>query len=261
MDIELFRKQYDFELEQRNTIAASTNLPILGLTVIGSGLSSVIIGYQYSSSVPSIIFTSLVSICALLMLWTVYYIVSSLIGYTYEKIPSSKLMLEHFNELKSWYSNNHGSDADASNDFNDYIQMRLSEAADNNSSNNIKRGSYIHGATIAVAYSFIFLVLSSPFYIYQKTIENNPIYQVKIIQTNSNILKENTMTTSNDNSNTTTDTPAAAPDTPAAAPDTPAAAPATPVTKPTGPRNEQFKGNADLGKIQTKDNGSSEKGS
>jgi hypothetical protein len=246
MDIELFRKQYDFELDQRNTIAASTNLPILGLTIIGSALSLIIVGYKYSITFQSIAFTSLVSLCALLMLWTMYYIVRSLIGYTYEKIPASKIMLEHFNELKIWQSNNGGDDAKATKDFNDYIQSRLSEAADNNSVNNIKRGSFIHGATITVAFAFIFLVLSSPFYVYQKTIKNNPVYQVKIIQTNPNIVKENIMTTSNDNK--PTDTPAAAP------------AKVVPVAKPTGPSNVRFKGNADLGKIQTKDSGSSGKG-
>lgn len=245
MDIELFRKQYDFELEQRNSIAASTNLPILGLTIIGSALSSVIIGYKYSLTLPLILFTVLVCLCAILLLGTVYYVVRSLTGYTYEKIPSSTLMLSHFNDLKTWHKNEGNDEAEAIDDFNEYIQSRLSEAADTNSTNNIKRGSFIHGATITASYSFIFLVLSAPFYIYQKALDNNPIYQVKIVQPQPNTVKETTMATSNDNSNTRTDTPAAAP--------------AVPLTKPTGPRNEQFKGNADIGKTQAKDTGSTSK--
>ena len=83
MDIELFRKQYDFELDQRNTIAASTNLPILGLTIIGSALCLIIVGYIYSITFQSIAFTSLASLCALFMLCTMYYIVRSLIVYTF----------------------------------------------------------------------------------------------------------------------------------------------------------------------------------
>lgn len=233
MHIELFRKQYDFELEQRNTIASSTNLPILGLTVIGSALSSIIINFQYSQDLPSIAFIILVGLCALLMLRAVYYVVKSLIGYTYEKVPSATSMLNHFNELKLWHENQGNSVEKAKVDFDEYITERLSEAADKNSSNNITRGSFIHGATVTISYSFIFLVLSAPLYIYQKTLDNKQIYQVKLIQP---ISKEATMATSNSTTST----------------DSPTAAPTSPPSKPVGPKNEKFRGNADLGKSKNK---------
>ena len=48
MEQEIYQKQYDFELEQRNSIASAANVPIVALTILGGALSTMIVDFQYS---------------------------------------------------------------------------------------------------------------------------------------------------------------------------------------------------------------------
>ena len=103
MDMEIYRKQYDFEMEQRNGIASATNIPIVALTIIGGALSSVVIGYKFSNTLSSNVFLLTTSLSALCILWTVYYVARSFIGYVYQKIPPSKQLTAYYVELKGWH--------------------------------------------------------------------------------------------------------------------------------------------------------------
>ncbi|MDN3390877.1 hypothetical protein [Pseudoalteromonas sp. APC 3691] len=252
MDMEIYRKQYDFEMEQRNGIASATNIPIVALTIIGGALSSVVIGFKFNSNIQTYLFITFVSLCALSKLWTVYYIARSFIGYVYQKIPPSKELADYFKSLRDWHKEK-GETDDKSNelaqtDFDEYLKNRFSEASERNGNNNIMRGNYLHGSTVAVSVSFVLLACASPLYIYQKVTSGVQIYEVKIIENIKSKTKEVKMA---ENNETTNQTPTSAADT------TPSAAPGA---KPQGPANWEFKGNADIGNIQTKTDTSSTKG-
>lgn len=249
MDMEIYRKQYDFEMEQRNGIASATNIPIVALTIIGGALSSVVIGYKFDQTIQSYIFLVTVCLCALSMLWTVYYVARSFIGYVYQKIPPSKELGTFFKSLKDWYilkgETEEGSLKLAQADFDEYLKERFSEASERNGNNNIMRGNYLHGSTVAVAISFLLLAIASPFYIYQKVSSEKQVYEVKIIESSQANKEEVKMA---DNNERTNETPSAPAET------TPSAAPGE---KPQGPANWEFRGNADIGNIQTKTDTSS----
>jgi hypothetical protein len=236
---DVFQKQYDFELEQRNGIASATNTPIVALTILGGALASIITGFKYSQSWLTYLFLAFVILTCISMLICIYKIVRTFLGYSYQKIPNANLLKQHLKELKVWHSTNNGTETAAQNDFNEYFDERLSEAAEHNSQNNIKRGNYLHDATVSVVIAFIFLFIASPFYIYQKVSANENIYQVKLI-------KEEVKMSENESGNSNQTQQAS----PAAAPaQTPTAAP-----KPSGPQNVIFKGNTDQGSVKATDN-------
>ena len=252
MDMEIYRKQYDFEMEQRNSIASATNIPIVALTIIGGALSSVVIGFKFNSDIQTYLFITIVSLCALSILWTVYYIARSFIGYVYQKIPPSKELADYFKSLKDWHisqgETNEKFNELAKIDFDEYLKNSFSEASERNGNNNIMRGNYLHGSTVAVSVSFVLLTCASPLYIYQKVNSEKHIYEVKIIENTHSRTKEVKMAENNETNN---QTPTAPVDT------TPSAAPAA---KPQGPANWEFRGNADIGNTRTKTDTSRSKG-
>ncbi|MEZ6933643.1 hypothetical protein [Aeromonas sp. S19(2024)] len=245
MNREVFQKQYDFELEQRNGIASATNTPIVALTILGGALSAVTTEFKYSNEPVTYLFLLFVTLAIGSMLISVYKLVRTLLGYSYQKIPPAKQLRKHLDNLKKWHNENGSSEDGAVTDFDEYFDEKLSEAAEHNSTNNIKRGNYLHDATLFVVVSFVFLFCASPFYIYEQVTSENMVYQVNLIDNISN--KEEEIMANNDSGSSNQGQQAAPRATPS---QTPSAAP-----KPTGPQNVVFKGNTDGGKTSASDSG------
>lgn len=242
---EIFQKQYDFELEQRNGIASATNTPIVALTVLGGALAAVVTGFKYSNEPVSYLFLMFVLLAIIGMLISSYKLVRTFLGYSYKKIPPAKQLRQHLEDLKTWHNTNGSGDNEAIVDFDQYFDERLSEAAEHNSANNIERGNYLHDATLFVVIAFIFLFCASPFYIYERVTSKDKVYQVNLIdktlKKEEKEMAENKSGSSNKGQQVT----------PSAAPlQTPSAAP-----KPSGPQNVVFKGNTDGGKTRASDSG------
>ena len=137
MNRDIFQKQYDFELEQRNSLASATNIPIVSLTVLGGALTATVIGFKYSNNALTYIFVGLIILAVVSMLVSLYKVFRIFLGYSYQKIPTANQLKVHFIELKNWHKSQ-GCPEDeyhksASADFDEYFDERLSEAAEHNS--------------------------------------------------------------------------------------------------------------------------------
>lgn len=248
MDRDIIRQQYDFEMEQRNVIASTTNIPIVAITVLSSALSVVIIDFQYRESIQTYIFLSLAIATVISIVFGISFIFKSFWNYEYQKIPKSGALKNHYKELLAWHENN-GFHADkaksnADTDFQDYISEKLSEASDWNSQNNIIRGNYIHRATASIAFAIVFLIPSGALYAYNKAQSPEKVYQVNLTQNppsnlncQAQVIK---MATTPSNPSVT---PAPSPSSPTI---TPIPVAPTTNTKPVGPSNEMFKSTTDL---------------
>ncbi|MDR5873299.1 hypothetical protein [Vreelandella gomseomensis] len=246
MNREIFQKQYDFELEQRNGIASATNTPIVALTILGGALTSIINGFNYNYNLVTYYFIGCIVLSAVSMLVCIYKVVRTFLGYSYQKVPAAKELKHYLNQLKDWHNSNGSDEASAYKDFDEYFDERLSEAADFNSQNNIARGNYLHDATAAVVIAFIFLFAASPSYVYQKVSHKETVYQVHLTN-EENVMAENE---SGNNGQQSNPTPSAAPvQNPSAAP------------KPTGPQNVVFKGNTKGNNVQASNSSGSDKNS
>ena len=244
MDREIYQKQYDFELEQRNVIASSTNTPVVSITVIGGALSSMVMTYPYSNNFHSYAFLLFVAFSSLSAIVALFYIFKSVIGYSYQKIPSPVALSEHYKELVKWHKEN-GTDEtlitqESKKDFEEYFENRLSGAAENNGNNNLKRGNYIHDATVSIAIAAAFMVVSTPFFLYSKANGENNIHKIEVVNPITlngealNMTENKNSAGSGGDSGTPNTTPAQQP-----------AAPAPTQPKPTGPPNVTFKGGVD----------------
>ncbi|MBS3954496.1 MAG: hypothetical protein KGZ88_16215 [Methylomicrobium sp.] len=246
MEQEIYQKQYDFELEQRNNIASAANVPIVALTVLGGALSTMIVDFKYLWNLPTYIFTLISALALIAMVVSLVLVFRSFLGYSYQKIPTALALVEHHKALKIWHTENGESDQDsiklAKIDFDEYLNSRLSEATENNSTNNLKRGNFLHDATLYVAIALAFLVLATPLYIYQKIASEAIVHQVEIVKPLT-VKEKFNMSNETGNSGNSTSQQAA----PASAP---IAAPAS--AKPSGPPNIVFKGSVDLGNVNTK---------
>lgn len=186
MDSGLFLKQYDFELEQRNSLASAINIPIVALTALGGALGSMAASYQYANDLFTYFFLAFVILALTSLLISLYQTFKSFAGYVYEKIPSTTKLSAHYEELKKWYEEQ-GTDEKAieqlaTADFQTFLNDSVAKATDVNSQNNITRGNYLHGAITTIAFTFVFLLLSSSLYLYQKATSTEQIHQVKIVK-------------------------------------------------------------------------------
>lgn len=243
MDRDLFRQQYDFELEQRNSIAAATNIPIVAITVVASATSVVLLDYQYKSIFQTYLFVVFVCLALLSIVISVWYLFRSFWNYEYQKLPSTSALKKHYDELLDWHHSQSCSLKDAKEradtDFSSYLNSRLAEASDWNGQNNIVRGNYLHMATAGVAIAVAMLLPAGLIYAYNKAADDDKIYQVHLVNIPSLIQPSATRqevqmaTQPSDSGNKPTAMPSV--------PVTPA-----PPAKPSGPPNTMFKGNRDL---------------
>ncbi len=81
MNRDIFQKQYDFELDQRNGIASATNIPIAALTVVGGALATLVINFNYSNELISYFFLFFVLLTIISMVISVYKTVRTFLGY------------------------------------------------------------------------------------------------------------------------------------------------------------------------------------
>ena len=95
---ELFQKQYDFELEQRNSIASATNIPTVAITVVASATCAILIDFQYNHSLASYASRRLCCTRTFLSvrLLPVFSLFRSFWNYDYKKLPSSSLLKMHY---------------------------------------------------------------------------------------------------------------------------------------------------------------------
>ncbi|MCI5221567.1 MAG: hypothetical protein D3924_02500 [Candidatus Electrothrix sp. AR4] len=251
MERRIYQKQYDFELEQRNHIASSTNTPIVSITVLGGALSSMVMKFPYSHDKYTYLFCFFVGLVVISMLTALVYIFKSFVGYSYQKIPSASKLSSHYSDLLSWHKEDCGDETKslqlAKDDFDKYLDVRLSEAADNNGDNNIKRGNSLHDATVTIAIALGLLIALVPPFVYKKVNGGNEVHRIEIVNS-LKITNEDSVMSKNqgdgNGSSTQQTTPA---QTPSAAPaqDSPTVAPTQAAPKPTGPPNIVFKGNVD----------------
>jgi hypothetical protein len=234
MNTDIYFRQYDFELEQRNSMTSATNLPVVAITVVASAMSITLLDFRFSSSWLSWTFGGLITCVVAALSASVFYVFRSFYNYEWRKLPPAEQLRQHKLELHAWYISNGSTKAEATasaeDDFAEFLSARVAEAADWNGQNNIVRGNYLHRATAAVAFGVAFFVPAAMIYAHNKATTDDKVHQVQLINPVQITHQEETMSNKQ----------ATSPAQPASAP-APASAP-VPSAKPSGPPNVSFKG-------------------
>lgn len=239
---DLFQKQYDFELEQRNGLTSATNIPMVAITVVASAVSVIVVDFHYAPDIATYGFSLLALATLGAISFSVYSVFRSFWNYDYKKLPRSADLRQHSEDLLGWYIKNGSTAVEArplaEADFLDYLTERIAEATDWNGQNNVVRGNYLHRATAAIALGVALLLPTALLYAHNKLTADEKVHQVRLVAPIPMLSKELLMS-SKPTTTTSGSQPAATPTS------TPAPAPAA---KPSGPPNLVFKGNSDLAK-------------
>lgn len=172
MDLDFYRTQYEFELDQRSHLVATTNIPIAASTFLLGGLSTICVKFEYSHELSTYWFSLSAAAAAIALACSVYFIFRSLLGYEYEKLADPSELRKHHHDLIEWHVTRGEGREDADEEFRDYLTDRLSEASRNNSENNVTQGVYISKATLAIAFSVVFIASAGITFL-SKSIDGN----------------------------------------------------------------------------------------
>ena len=94
MDSDLFRKQYDHEVERQDKIVTSLGLPVGVLTIIGSGAAAMIQGFSYGFSNLNWWFYGLAAVDVVALIAALFFITRAYFSQTYEYLPSDQVRPE-----------------------------------------------------------------------------------------------------------------------------------------------------------------------
>jgi len=181
MDDAIYKKQYDFELDQHHHLASRVNIPLMAITVLGGALCTMAVKFQYGDGILTIIFL-LLTICSFMsLIVSVYYLFRSLLGYIYQKIPSFSEIEKMRSELIRWYLNNGGTEVEADEEIRKSLLNSFSIAADHNGINNINRASYLYKSTLSLSYSVVLLAVCGMLFVFDATQKQDLVHQVNII--------------------------------------------------------------------------------
>lgn len=181
MDKNIYQDQYDFELNQRAYLASAVNIPLVAVTILGSAIASMGVGFSYHIDASSIIFVMCLSASALALVVSISFIFYSLIGYEYKKLPPPSQLNNTYNELSEWHKDTYGNDEGANVDFENEFCERLGQAVEVNSKNNISRGNFLHAATISLAVATIFIGISGFLYVVNKVDNSSNPQKIEIV--------------------------------------------------------------------------------
>lgn len=257
---EILQKQYDFEHHYRSELSAATNSPIVGVTLISSATAVAILDYQYSNSITTYIFLMLTVGTVASLAAAVYFTFRSAWNYVYRKLAPAPKLVDHHRALIEWHIlRGHTSDEAvhlAAVDFREFVDSKLSEAAEWNGQNNLRRGIFLHMATTSVAVALALFVPLAILYSYARATAPDRVYQIDVTHFPMQ-LEESDMTAPEENGQGTQgNAPAPAP---ATVPAQPVVKPIVTESKPVGPPNTEFRTNViapkpEVGKlIETKD--------
>ena len=143
MTLDDYKAFYNYEWQRGEQLQSAANTPISVVTVVGGGLILMGKGFDSPSPALSWLFWATAAVAAALVVCCVFYVVRSLHGYEYQRLPYASDLAAHFEALKEYY-NSVGRPGGAAAAFEGYLTKRYIEATDRNAENNLRRTDYLH---------------------------------------------------------------------------------------------------------------------
>lgn len=186
MDLHQFNKEhYFYEANRRHQLTGALAIPVGVLTVLGGAL--LVIAKDLDSPLDSMELTQLVLIVvsALMMGVTIFYLVRSYFNYSYGYIATSKELNDYFNGLVEFYSQNGGTQHDAEEELEKYVNSEYASHTHINTANNDRKSYYIHKANGFLIASLVFVILSGLPYVAKSVVDGSEVQKIQIVNLNS----------------------------------------------------------------------------
>lgn len=170
----LFERLYQAEWDRRNAIQGDTSLPLGILALLGSGLVVLVKEYDGDGTWLDGLFWGGFAAAAAAFTVASYTFVRSFHGYAYLRLPFPSELKEYLDGLRA-HHRAVGTPLLADRAFEDFLEQRLIEAADQNAANNVNRGAYLHKTNRAIIVTLVAAVFAAvPYSIRERTREPRP---------------------------------------------------------------------------------------
>lgn len=228
MDFDFIKDQYLFELERKNQLRTSLNLPTGVLIVLGSLLGFFAKEFPYNlSTVITIIFFFFLATSTILFLIAVYHLIRSFYGRTYAFIETPgelktyyDELLQHHRNLSDYYKSleeyygveprekNYPEPEElAEQDFQEFLSQKYISATNENTWNNDSKSERLHSANLFLIFTLCSTLVCSVPFLYADLNKPEKIHRIRINNFNEiSLLEEKTM-----NRETTPQSPSASP--------------------------------------------------
>jgi hypothetical protein len=165
MTPEINRDLYRIEMEQRWHLVEAATVPILAITVLGSGLLAMMLGFPYSSGALTVMFLVSAGTAAFGVAFAIWAVFRAFIGYHYERPASPCSWQKYFGRLLVYHAGASERLKLATAALEDAFHSRLADATHTNRRNNKRRGSAICLANLCCAIVLAALVASAICYV------------------------------------------------------------------------------------------------
>ena len=215
MDFDFIKDQYLFELERKNQLRISLNLPTGVLIVLGGLLGFFVKEFPYDFSTPTtFIFLLFLGIATIFFLKAVYHLIRSFYGRTYVfietpgelKIYYDKLLQHHRNlsdyykSLEEYYgvepreSDYPKPEVLAKQDFQEFLSQKYISATNENTWNNDSKSERLHSANLFLIFTLCSTLVCSVPFLYADLNKPEKIHRIRINNFNEiSLLEEKTM--------------------------------------------------------------------
>lgn len=152
MTIADYKEFYEHEWQRREQLQSAANTPISVITLAGGGLLLMAKGFETDKPVLFWVFWILAATAACLVGAATYWVIRSLHGFEYERIPYASDLAAYDEQVQQHYRRV-GLPGLAPAAFEEYLTRRYIEATDANARNNLRRGDFLHSANRFLVYA------------------------------------------------------------------------------------------------------------
>ena len=180
--MEIFKEQYEFELERKEQLGTSLSLPLAMVSILGGILVFYAQHYPASSNGLTIAFAVFFGLFGIALVSAVYFIFRAYTGFTYQYVASGPDLKQWFDDLVSYYSAEADGRKEAEREFQDGIDIRYIEATGVNATNNQLKAAYLNSASkLLAAATALALLCAVPFFMNSTRNDEKPI-KVEVVK-------------------------------------------------------------------------------
>lgn len=159
MQQEFLKQLYFRELDGRFQHDARTGSQVTQLSLVGGALALLIRAAWPIDSSLGLIAELLSAIGVCFLVAAIVFVIRATLGYQYESLPSPSELYEHWRGLHAHYATNPEAQGTAEDDFADFLQRHMAQAATRNWTNNLSRSGRQHRASQFLAWAIALVVL------------------------------------------------------------------------------------------------------
>lgn len=162
MDIHGFCKEhYFFEADRRHQLTGSLSIPIGVLTVLIGTVLVMVQGMRMPFNMMDKVQISILSLSAVFMLASIYFLIRSYFNYSYGYIATPEELKHYYDKLIAYYKAiNAGVGSNAAEELEEYITCEYAKYAHRNALNNNQKSYYLHKANGFLVGALITILLS-----------------------------------------------------------------------------------------------------